>query len=38
MNNTIILLKGELAYSNLEYKEFTKGDTIWGNESGTCKI
>nr|DAR30122.1 MAG TPA: hypothetical protein [Caudoviricetes sp.] len=33
MNNTIILLKGKLAYSVSEYKEFSKGDTIWGDTS-----
>lgn len=38
MNNTIILLKGELAYSVSEYKEFTKGDTIWGNDSNPTEL
>ena len=30
MNNTIILKKGEGRYTRNEWKNFEKGDTIWG--------
>lgn len=30
MFNTIILKKGEGAYTRSEWKKFEKGDTIWG--------
>lgn len=30
MYNTIMLLKGEACLARREYKEFEKGDTIWG--------
>lgn len=30
MDNTIRLLKGELRFTESEYKEFQKGDTIFG--------
>ena len=32
MNNTIILLEGKANLTRMEYKKFTKGDTIWGND------
>lgn len=33
MNNTIILKKGYERLTENEFKEFQKGDTIWGNDS-----
>ncbi len=30
MYNTIILLKGESLLTKSEYKNFSKGDTLWG--------
>lgn len=38
MNNTIILLKGEARLTDTEYKKFTKGDTIWGNNAAPEEI
>lgn len=33
MTNTIILLKGELRFTKSEYKGFSKGNTIWGDNN-----
>lgn len=33
MFNTIILKKGEATLTNVEYKNFIKGDSIWGENS-----
>ena len=33
MNNTIRLLRGELRFTEAEYKRFEKGDTIFGDGS-----
>lgn len=38
MNNTIILLKGEERLSDSEYKKFTKGDTIFGDNSNPTEL
>lgn len=38
MNNTIILLKGEKRLSSSEYKKFTKGDTIFGDNSSPTEL
>lgn len=38
MNNTIILEKGYARLTEEEYKKFSKGDTIWGNDSNPEEI
>ncbi len=35
MFNTIVLQRGETILTNKEYKGFTPGDTIWGDNANT---
>ena len=38
MNNTIVLKKGFARLTDREYKSFSKGDTIFGNNSNPTEI